>query len=106
LKVNGTAIVRALATEQQHRRQHHAHLQVGAIRRPDIRPQVSERAQQRTARGGHRLEARGRMRRVHEFLDSVRFPAHIGAFRAAGTLPCLRNRYRPGMCRISGPGCT
>ena len=46
LKVNGTDQRRDLRDQQQHHRPHHAHLQVRAVARPDIGPQVHQRPDQ------------------------------------------------------------
>ena len=51
--------------------------QIGAIRGPDKRPQMRERAQQRAALCGNWFEARGRMRRVHEFWNRSNVAQHI-----------------------------
>jgi hypothetical protein len=72
-----------LRQQQQHERPHHAHLQVGAVARPDIRPQMGERPDQRGVLGGVVLNRRRRRDRA--------WMSHQP--RPDGAPPCGRNVF-------------
>ena len=100
LKVNGTAMVASLAASSNTSAPQHAQLQIGAVRRPDIGPQVAHDGEQRgLALGGDlALQRRARTRiRIYRMATTgrTRAPSHIGLHHKHPENPTLRYRAAP-----------